>query len=322
VSDVSDESIIQVESLTRSFGQVVALNDVSLDIQPGVVGLLGPNGAGKSTLLKTLTGELRPGLGDVTVLGMKPFANPDLYARIGICPEQDALLEDMTATEFVSLLLRLRGLESGDASKRARMWLDDMGLSPAADRKLGGYSKGMRQRVKLCTAFAHEPELLFLDEPLTGLDPLWRHHIQNLVRERAAAGATILFSSHVLHEVEQVTREVVLLHRGRVAAQGNSREIRALIDRVPHRVKVLAREPRRTAVMFTGWECVESVKVHEAGVDVTTQRPDLFYQLVTEACAETDLGIEGMSSPDDSLQALFDTLVNVRPDRVERRAAS
>jgi ABC-2 type transport system ATP-binding protein len=319
---MSDAPILHVDHLTRSYGQVVALNDVSLDIQGGVVGLLGPNGAGKSTLLRTLTGELRPGIGDVTVLGMKPFANPDLYARIGICPEQDALLEDMTATEFVSFLLRLRGLGSADAKQRARAWLDRMGLSEAADRKLGGYSKGMRQRVKLCTAFAHEPELLFLDEPMTGLDPLWRHHIQTLVRERAAAGATILFSSHVLHEVEQVTREVVLLNRGRVAAQGNSREIRALLDRIPHRVKVVAKEPRKMAVRFAGWECVESVKVLETGVDVTTLRPDVFYRLVTEACAAEDLGIEALSSPDDSLQALFDTLVNVRPDRIERRAAS
>jgi ABC-2 type transport system ATP-binding protein len=319
---VSDTAILCVEHLTRSYGQVVALNDVSLELEPGVVGLLGPNGAGKSTLLRTLTGELRPAMGTVSVLGMTPFANPDLYARIGICPEQDALFEDMTATEFLSFLLRLRGLPSGDARRRAGDWLDRMGLTAAAGRKLGGYSKGMRQRVKLCTAFAHEPELIFLDEPLTGLDPLWRHHVQTLVRERAAAGATVLFSSHVLHEVEQVTREVVLLHRGRVAAQGNSREIRALIDRVPHRVKVLAHAPRRTAVLFAGWDCVESVTVHDAGVDVTTLRPDHFYALVTEVCAAEDLGIHGISSPDDSLQALFDTLVNVRPDRVERRAAS
>jgi ABC-2 type transport system ATP-binding protein len=319
---MSDVPVLHVARLTRSYGEVVALNDVSLDIGSGVVGLLGPNGAGKSTLLRILTGELRSGIGEVSVLGMEPFANPELYARIGICPEQDALFEDMSATEFVSLLLRLRGLEPKGAKEHARMWLDRMGLSEAADRKLGGYSKGMRQRVKLCTAFAHEPELLFLDEPLTGLDPLWRHHVQTLVRERAAAGATILFSSHVLHEVEQVTREVILLNRGRIAAQGNSREIRALIDRVPHRVKVLARDPRPTAVLFAGWECVESVTVHALGVDVTTLRPDLFYKLVTEVCAETDLGIEGLSSPDDSLQALFDTLVNVRPDRVERRAAT
>lgn len=319
---MSEGPVVRVEHLTRSYGAVVAINDVSLEIQHGVIGLLGPNGAGKSTLLKTLTGELRPGLGSVTVLGMQPFANPDLYARIGLCPEQDALFEDLTARELVSFLLRLRGFEAAAARERADHWLERMGLTDARDRRLKGYSKGMRQRAKLCTAFAHEPELIFLDEPLTGLDPLWRHHVQTLVRERAAAGATILFSSHVLHEVEQVTREVVLLHRGRVAAQGNAREIRALIDRVPHRVEVLAREPRRVAVLLAGWDCVESVRVHAAGVDVTTPRPDLFYALLTEASAADDLGVEGLSSPDDSLQALFDTLVNVRPERARRRPAS
>jgi len=318
---VSGAPVVQVERLTRSYGAVVALNDVSLEIRPGVVGLLGPNGAGKSTLLKTMTGELRADIGRVTVLGLEPFANPDLYARIGLCPEQDALFEDMTAREFLAFLLRLRGLEPRTSRARADEWLERMGLTAAATRRLGGFSKGMRQRVKLCTAFAHEPELVFLDEPLTGLDPLWRHHVQVLVRERAAAGATVLFSSHVLHEVEQVTREVVLLHRGRVAAQGNSLEIRALIDRVPHRVEVTAPDPRRIAVLFAGWDCVESVRVHDGGVAVTTTRPDVFYALVTEACVEDDLGIDGLASPDDSLQALFDTLVNVRPERVTRRAA-
>ena len=319
---MSDAPIIHVDHLTRSFGQVVAINDVSLDIHAGVVGLLGPNGAGKSTLLKTLTGELRPGIGAVTVLGMTPFGNPDLYAHIGICPEQDALFEDMTAREFITFLLRLRGLEGAAGRDRADEWIERMGLTHARDRKLRGYSKGMRQRTKLITAFAHEPDLVFLDEPLTGLDPLWRHHVQTMVRERAEAGATVLFSSHVLHEVEQVTREVVLLHRGRVAAQGNSREIRALIDRVPHRVEVLAREPRRLAVLLAGWECVESVHIRADGVDVTTPRPDIFYGLLTDACVAEDLGVEGISSPDDSLQALFDTLLNVRPERARRRAAS
>ncbi len=322
MSEQARPPVIHVERLTRSYGAVVAINDISLDVAGGVIGLLGPNGAGKSTLLKTLTGELRPGMGDVTVLGMAPFANPDLYARIGICPEQDALFEDMTAREFMSFLLRLRGLESRVARDRADAWIERMGLTDARNRRLRGFSKGMRQRTKLCTAFAHEPELLFLDEPLTGLDPLWRHHVQELVRERARAGATVLFSSHVLHEVEQVTHEVVLLHRGRVAAQGDAREIRALIDRVPHRVEVLATRPRHVAVMLAGWECVESVRVHEAGVDVTTPRPDLFYALLTEACADDDLGVQGLSSPDDSLQALFDTLVNARPERTRRRAAS
>ncbi len=313
------EPVMRVERVTRAYGEVVALNDVSLEIRPGIVGLLGPNGAGKSTLLKLLTGELRPGLGTVQVLGLEPFANAALYARIGICPEQDALFEDLSAVEFLAFLLRLRGFDVAAARARALEWLERVGLTDAAHRTLRGFSKGMRQRVKLCTAFAHEPEIVFLDEPLTGLDPLWRARVQRMVRERAAAGGTVLFSSHVLPEVEQVTREVILLHRGRVAAQGDAREIRALVDRIPHRIELAAREPRRLAVLLAGWECVEGVRIREGAVDVTTSRPDLLYATLTEACAADELGVLGVASPDDGLQALFDALVHVHHERVGAR---
>ena len=314
--------VVRVAGLTRAYGAVVALNDVSVDIRPGVVGLLGPNGAGKSTLLRILTGELHPGAGTVEVLGLRPFANPALFARIGLCPEQDALFEDMNARAFLAFLLRLRGHDGAAARRLADEWIERMGLTDAAGRRLRGYSKGMRQRVKLCTALMHEPELIFLDEPMTGLDPLWRHHVQTLVRARADAGATVIFSSHVLHEVEQVTREVVVLHRGRIAAQGNAREVRAMIDRIPHRIALLTPEPRAVAVRLAAWECVESVRVHAQGVDVTTPRPDVFYCLVTAACADEGLPVEGLSSPDDGLQALFDALVHVRRERVGSRSGT
>ncbi len=301
--------VIEVRDLSRSYGEVVALNEVSFDVPGGVVGLLGPNGAGKSTLLKILTGELRPGLGTVRVLGMNPYANPDLYARIGICPEQDAIFEDLTGREFVSFLLRLRGVDPDHSGRLASEWLDRFGLADAMNRKIRGYSKGMRQRTKLAFALAHEPELLFLDEPLTGLDPLWRHHVQSALKEAAARGATVIFSSHVLYEVEAATRQVILLHRGRLCAQGDSREIRALIDKYPHRVRVTAERPRELGVRVLGWDCVEGATVRADGIDVTTPRPGEFYARLTEEAAAEDLGVEAFSSPDDSVKALFDTLV-------------
>jgi len=308
-------AVIHVSDVSRSFGAVVALNSVTFDVNQGVTGLLGPNGAGKSTLLRILTGELRPGLGLARVCGMQPFANPELYRRIGICPEQDALIDDLTGREFIALFLKLRGFEPEDAERRAVEWMERMGLEDAMNRRIRGYSKGMRQRTKLGFAFAHDAGVLFLDEPLTGLDPLWRHRIQNIVRDAAERGATVLFSSHVLHEVEQVTRDVVLLHRGRVAAQGNAREIRTMIDRFPHRVHIDAGAPRKLATHLVAWDCVEGVVVRTNGVDVSTPRPDVFYAALTQACAEDDLGVTGMSSPDDSLKALFDTLVAARPTR-------
>jgi len=295
--------------VTRAYGEVVALNEVSLEIERGVVGLLGPNGAGKSTLLKLLTGELRPGLGKVEVLGLEPFANPDLYHRIGVCPEQDALPDDLTGAELLGFLLRLRGVDPGQSRRRAESWLERMGLADAMHRRIGGYSKGMRQRAKLATALAHGPELVFLDEPLTGLDPLWRHRVQRAVREMSDAGATVVFSSHVLHEVEQTTRQVVLIHRGRLAAQGDSREIRALLDRFPHRVLLQVRRPRELGVRMLAWEEVESVRVRGDGLDVTTARPDVFYRRLTQEAAADDLGVEGFHSPDDTLAALFETLL-------------
>lgn len=301
--------VVRAEMLTRSFGQVVALNEVSFDVAGGIVGLLGPNGAGKSTLLKILTGELRPTLGRVEVFGLEPFANADLYHRMGIAPELDTLFEDLTGIEFVSFLLKLRGWDPPEARRRAETWMDRMGLAEAMHRRIAGYSKGMRQRTKLATTFAHDAEILLLDEPLTGLDPLWRHRIQAAIREAAAAGATVIFSSHILHEVEQATRQVLLLHRGRVVAQGDAREIRALVDTFPHRIHVEARRPRELGVRLLSWDVVESVTVSEVGVRVTTPKPDQFYARLTAEAAEEDLGVEGLASPDDSLQALFETLV-------------
>jgi ABC-2 type transport system ATP-binding protein len=302
-------AVIEVHDVSRSYGEVVALNEVSFDVAGGVVGLLGPNGAGKSTLLKILTGELRPGLGKVRVLGMDPYANPDLYHRVGICPEQDAIFEDLTGKEFVAFLLRLRGVDPDQSGRLASEWLDRFGLAEAMNRKIRGYSKGMRQRTKLAFALAHEPDLLFLDEPLTGLDPLWRHHVQKALKEAVLRGATVIFSSHVLYEVEAATRQVLMLNRGRLAAQGDAREIRALIDKYPHRVHVVADRPRELGVRLLAWDCVEGATIREGGVDVTTPRPGDFYARLTAEAAADDLGVQGFSSPDDSIKALFDTLV-------------
>jgi ABC-2 type transport system ATP-binding protein len=301
--------VIEVRDLSRAYGEVVALNEVSFDVSPGVVGLLGPNGAGKSTLLKVLTGELRPSLGAVTVLGMTPYANPGLYHRIGVCPEQDAIFEDLTAREFVAFLLRLRGVDPAESGRRAEEWLERFGLADAMNRKIRGYSKGMRQRTKLAFALAHDPDVLFLDEPLTGLDPLWRHRVQKVLKDVAARGTTVIFSSHVLYEIESATRQVLMLNRGRLAAQGDAREIRALIDRYPHRVHLAADRPRDLAVRLMSWDCVERAAVYDGGVDITTPRPGVFYARLTGEAAEGDLGVTAVSSPDDSIKALFETLV-------------
>ncbi len=201
---------IRVESLMRAYGEVVALTDVTFSLTGGIVGLLGPNGAGKTTLMRVLTGELRPGLGEVEVLGMSPFANSTLFQRIGVCPQREVLFEDASGIEFVTMLLRMRGWHAAEATRRAKQWLDHMGIGEAMYRQIRGYSKGMRQRTKLAAGFGHDADVLFLDEPLTGLDPIWRHRIIRAMKDKAAAGTMVVFSSHVLHEVEQATRQVLL----------------------------------------------------------------------------------------------------------------
>ena len=207
----SSAHVVRAKDLARFYGDVVGVCDLSVDIPRGTVGLLGPNGAGKSTFLKLLAGELQPSRGSIEVLGAPPFANPAVHARLGFCPQQDALWDDMTAVEFVEFLLRLSGRESLAARSAALAALERVQLVDAKDRRLGGFSKGMRQRVRIAQAIAHEPELVVLDEPLTGLDPLARHATLELFRQLAAEGASVLFSTHVLHEVEDRTITYLLL---------------------------------------------------------------------------------------------------------------
>jgi len=233
VSGLEDGPVIRVENVSRWYGEVIGLNDVSVDIGPGITGLLGPNGAGKSSLLRILSGELRPSSGRVTVLGERPFANPRLHQYLGYCPEGDRFFDRYRARDFLVHLLRLSGFGRSDARQRADQALYEVGMTTAAETRLGACSKGMRQRIKLAQAIAHDPALLLLDEPLSGLDPLARHATQDLIRRRAEAGAAVVVSSHVLHEVEALTTTIVTLHEGRIVASGEMSEIR---DELDHRL--------------------------------------------------------------------------------------
>jgi ABC-2 type transport system ATP-binding protein len=195
-------ALVEAEHLSKWYGQVSGLNDVTVAIPPGITGLLGPNGAGKSTFMKLMTGQLKPSQGSIRVFGEAIWGNPGIYARIGFCPEQDAFYDRMTGLEWVSALVRLNGLDEAESIEAARMALDKVQLTDAADKKIGAYSKGMRQRVKLAQALVHDPALLILDEPLTGMDPLMRRKTIRLVKEWARAGKHIIVSSHILHEIE------------------------------------------------------------------------------------------------------------------------
>ncbi len=304
-------AILRCGDLSRWYGPVIALNDVSFSVEPGITALVGPNGAGKSTLLRILTGELRPSRGEALVLGEVPWNNTALFRRVGYCPEQDSLYEEMDAPGFVSYLMRLRGFGAAEARRRAEAALAAAGLDPNAwGRKVGGYSKGMRQRVRIAQAIAHSPEVLFLDEPLTGLDPVGRRELRDLFRSMAASGTTILLSSHVLHEVESTTDRILLLHRSRLLADGTVSEIRDLIDQHPHSVEVACDRPRDLAARLVGLEEVESVGIPNPGLLVArTRAPQSLYPRIVRIVAEEGFRVDRLSSPDDNLEAVFRYLV-------------
>jgi len=303
-------AIIASDHLSKWYGQVIGLNDVSVSVPPGITGLLGPNGAGKSTFMKLITGQLKPSQGSISVLGEPIWDNPALYFRIGFCPEQDAFYERMTGLEWVTALVRLNGVTDADADRLARQALETVELVDAANKKIGAYSKGMRQRIKLAQALAHDPQLLILDEPLAGMDPLARRKTIRLIKDSARAGTSVLVSSHILHEIESMTANILLINQGRILAEGNVHQIRDLIDEHPHTVYIKADQPRALAREFLTQDDVLSLKFEEDAVVVQTGRPDAFYTRLTELAAAGSLGtIHEVTSPDDNLQAVFKYLV-------------
>jgi len=303
-------AVIATDHVSKWYGQVIGLNDVSVSVPSGITGLLGPNGAGKSTLMKLITGQLKPSKGSVQVLGEPIWRNPRLFFRIGFCPEQDAFYERMTGLEWLTALVRLNGYDDRAADAAARRALGIVELVDAADKKIGAYSKGMRQRVKLAQAIVHDPQLLILDEPLAGMDPLARRKTIRLIREWGRQGKSLVVSSHILHEIEAMTSNILLINNGRILAEGDVHQIRSLIDEHPHTVHIRAADPRGIARQLLSRDDVLSLRFEEGAVVIETGRPDEFYGRLTEIAASGEFGeITEVTSPDDNLQAVFQYLV-------------
>jgi ABC-2 type transport system ATP-binding protein len=302
--------IVTTEHLSKWYGQVSGLNDVTVTVPAGITGLLGPNGAGKSTFMKLITGQLRPSKGAVRVLGEPIWGNPSIFHRIGFCPEQDAFYDRMTGIDWVTALVRLNGMTIDAARAAAERALTAVDLMEAANKKIGAYSKGMRQRVKLAQALVHDPDLLILDEPLTGMDPIMRRRTIRQIKEWARAGKSIIVSSHILHEVEAMTSNILLINNGRILAEGNVHQIRDLIDTHPHTVFIRVADPRALARTLLAEDGVISMRFEPGALIVETARPDAFYARVTEMAASGEAGaIDEVTSPDDNLQAVFQYLV-------------
>ena len=304
-------AVIVARDLSRWYGPVVGLVDVTVSLEGGILGLLGPNGAGKSTFQKLVAGEIRPSRGSIEVLGRDPFANRAHFAETGFCPQQDAMYGEMSGLDFVAFLARLSGYSAREARSRAARALERVGLADAMTRRTREYSRGMRQRTKIAQAIVHDPKLVVADEPLAGLDPIARRVVIDVFLALAREGVHFLVSSHVLHEVESLTREIVLLHRGRILAQGRIEEIRALLSRHPRRVEVRAREGRKLARAVLDLPGVRSIRLSEDGTQLGIETADLegFLAGFGSVANEARAGVTALETSDAGLEAVFDYLV-------------
>ena len=300
--------VIRVDQVSRWFGSIVAVSDVTFDITPGITGLLGPNGAGKTTLLRLMTGLAATSTGTVTVFGEPVRDNPPLYRRIGVMSEHETVYGFMKGREFVRMMGRLRGVPNLEAAVDRAIGLVD--LADAQHRPMGTYSRGMRQRMRLAATLVHDPEILILDEPLNGADPRQRVHFQHLLEQLATEGRTIVLSSHILEEVEQVAETVLLIVNGKLAASGGFREIRAALNQRPYHVRVLCDAPRRLASAVVTLDSVEAVHVDPDGAIIILSRNVRDVQIELPRLARSaSISLRRVEPLDDSLESVFGYLV-------------
>lgn len=305
--------MIQLNHVTKLYGLVIGVNDITLELEPGAYGLVGPNGSGKSTLLNLITGQLKPTLGTVRTLGEDPWNQPELLRRLGLCPASDLHYPHVSGWEWVCYLLELQGYSPAEARKRAGEALEQVGMSQAMHRPLGSYSRGMQQRTKLAQAFAHQPDLLILDEPFNGLDPVGRYEMTEYLRRWIKEGRSLLLASHILHEVEAVTHSFLLICGGRLLASGAAEEVRTLLAEIPHEISFRCNDPRRLAQRLLQEDVVEGLRFADEGETLllATRTPLQIYQELPRWLKEEGLTIDELRSPDESLQSLFDSLLRL-----------
>ena len=301
------QALLRFDHVNKFYGQVLGLSDFSLEFQGGVVGLLGRNGAGKTTFIRLASGMIQPDLGDVYVMGEKPRHATRIRSQIGVCLELDHFYESMSGLKWVHLMARLSGVSRARAREASKEMIELVGMSEKANKRIDSYSKGMRQRIKLAAALVHDPAVLLLDEPLTGLDPVGRYEMVELIRELGEAGRGVLVSSHVLAEVEMMTDQLFLLHQGRLMAEGSVEQIRDQMDDQPRQVMIQSPQARELAGKLLDRALVDGVRVGEGEVDVKFRDGDLFYRTLTELGTEFEIG--AILSMDSDLEAVFDYLV-------------
>ena len=309
------EYLLELSNVTKLYGTVIGVNDFSMQLKPGAYGLLGPNGAGKSTLLNLLIGQLVPTRGTVRVMGESPRNNSDLMRKIGFCPGFEGLYSSTTGLDWVTLLLQLHGVAARPARDRASDYMGLVGMASDMNRPIATYSRGMRQRTKLAQAMAHEPTLLILDEPFSGLDPVGRAEMTNVLRDWIGLGNSLVIASHVLHEIEALTDSFLLICGGRLLASGTAAEVHELLFDTPSEIEIECEEAHQLAALLMSRELATAVSID--GNDriprlrVRTLRAGTLCTELPGLVTENRISVTRMHSADDSLQSLFNSLLKI-----------
>jgi ABC-2 type transport system ATP-binding protein len=314
----TSERMIVFEGVSKFYGEILGVNRVNLSIRPGITSLVGPNGSGKTTLMNLMTGLLRPTRGKISVLGTPPDDPERLFRKVGYCSQFDSFPRGVTGREFVEFYLGVHGYARCEVRDLTRAALERVSMQDAAGRKVAGYSKGMRQRIRLAQSIAHNPSVLILDEPLNGLDPMARAEIIRLFQSLAAEGLHLVISSHILHEVDMMSDSVVLMHNGYVVAEGDVHGVRDEIEEHPMQILVRCDRPQVLAARLFEHEHVVEARIHDdrRGLFVKTRRPDDFYLLLNRLVTENNLRVESVAPADDDLNAVYQYLISSEGGRV------
>ena len=308
---VPADQLIIFDNVSKFYGEILGVNRVNLQIAPGITSLVGPNGAGKSTLMNLMTGLLRPTRGSITLLGIPTDEPERLFRKVGYCTQFDSFPRGLTGREFINSFLLVHGYDRKRANELSHVALERVNLLDAADRKVAGYSKGMRQRIRLAQSIAHEPAVLILDEPLNGLDPMVRMETIALFRKLAAEGLHLIISSHILHEVDMMSDSVVLLNNGYIVAEGDIHGVRDEMEEHPMQILIRCDQPAKLAAYVFAQDHVVEARLHndKGGLFIKTRDADGFYLMLNRAVADGELSVESIAPVDDDLSAVYQYLI-------------
>lgn len=301
-------SIVQFDHVSKWYGSVIGMNEVSFTLTPGIIGLVGPNGAGKSTLIRLVTGQLKPTIGRVVVCNQNAWS-ASAKNHIGYCPDADAFYEEMSGRKFVQTMARLRGYTISDARQRTERVLEIVGMLDRADRRIGGYSKGMRQRIKLAQALIHDPDIVVLDEPLNGVDPVGRRELVDVFKDLVSRGKVVLVSSHILDELDKLASRILFIYRGRLIASGSLVQIRQMLEDHPLRIRVTSDRIRELGTELFRLDTVLSAEVSgEDGLMLRVRNPKRFQDQFANVIAGDDFAVTRFQVADASSEAVFEYL--------------